>query len=287
MNRGIAYALGAYLIWGILPVYWKIIQNVPALEIIAHRIVWAFIFVLLIIFLKRYWSERPERFVPGKEQLLFLFTGVLLFINWFVYIWAVNAGLIVDASLGYFINPLVNVVLGVIFFRERLDRRQWIPVGIATVGVLYLTVSYGALPWIGLILALSFGFYGLLKKSASIGSLEGFSLETGFLFLPALVYLISLEYAGEGTFPHGPTIESLLLIFTGVVTGLPLLLFGAAARMIPLSTLGFIQYIAPTLQFLIGVIVYNEKFSINRLIGFGFIWLALLLYSINRIKIKN
>jgi chloramphenicol-sensitive protein RarD len=196
-----------------------------------------------------------------------------------VYVWAVNAGYIVDASLGYFINPLVNVVLGVIFLRERLRLWQWIPVGIAAAGVLYLTISYGTLPWIGLTLAFTFGTYGLLKKTASLNSVHGFTLETGFLFIAALPYLLVLEFTGQGAFPYGSLLETILLILTGVATGLPLLLFGAAAKRIHLSTLGFIQYIAPTLQFLIGVLVYGEAFTPDRMIGFGLIWFALAIYS--------
>jgi chloramphenicol-sensitive protein RarD len=206
-------------------------------------------------------------------------TGILLSINWLVYVWAVNAGFIVDTSLGYFINPLVNVVLGVVFLRERLRLWQWIPVGIATLGVLYLTVSYGSLPWIGLTLAFSFATYGLLKKMAPLSSIHGFTLETGFLFFPALVYLLFLELSSQGAFLHGSLFETVLLVLTGVATGLPLLLFGAAARRISLSLLGFIQYMAPTLQFLIGVIVYGEAFTPDRMVGFGLIWLALVIYS--------
>jgi len=279
MNRGILYAIGAYFLWGLFPIYWKLIHNVPALEIIAHRVVWAFIFVILVVTVKKDWLGLKTALKNWRILLTFLATGILLFINWWVYVWAVNAGFIVDASLGYFINPLVNVILGVIFLRERLRLWQWIPVGIATLGVLYLTFSYGALPWIGLTLALSFGTYGLLKKTAPLNSIYGFTLETGFLFLPALAYLMILEISGAGAFPHGSALETILLILTGVATGLPLLLFGSAARQVSLSTLGFIQYIAPTLQFLIGVLVYGEALTPDRMIGFGLIWLALAIFS--------
>ena len=176
-------------------------------------------------------------------------------------------------------------MLGVLFLRERLRLWQWIPVGIAAIGVLYLTVSYGALPWIGLTLAFSFGFYGLLKKTATLNSIHGFTLETGFLFAPALIYLLFLEVNGRGAFPHGSMLESILLVLTGLATGLPLLLFGAAARLVPLSTLGFIQYIAPTLQFLIGLLIYGESFTLDRMIGFMIIWIALIIYSMDRFKV--
>ena len=287
MNRGILYAFAAYFLWGIFPIYWKLIHTIPALEIIAHRIVWAFIFVLLVVWLKKDWVNLKNAINDRKALFTFLITGLLLFINWLVYIWAVNADFIVDTSLGYFISPLVSVVLGVIFLQERLRVGQWIPVGIATIGVLYLTVSYGSLPWIGLSLAFSFGMYGLLKKTASLNSLHGFTLEIGFLFIPALVYLMILDYMGQGAFPHGTTLENVLLLFTGVATGLPLLLFGSAARLVPLSTLGFIQYIAPTLQFTIGVLIYGEVFTSDRMIGFGLIWIALALYSIDSMRTRR
>jgi len=287
MNRGILYAVGAYFLWGIFPIYWKLIHEVSALEIIAHRVVWAFLFVLLVVGIRKDWHWVRSAFHTPKILITFSLTGLLLFINWLVYVWAVNAGYIVDASLGYFINPLVNVVLGVLFLRERLRLWQWIPVGVAALGVLYLTVSYGALPWIGLTLAFTFGTYGLLKKTAQLSSIHGFTLETGFLFLPAFIYLLVLEFKGQAAFPYGSESETILLMLTGVATGLPLLLFGTAARLVPLSTLGFIQYIAPTLQFLIGVLVYGEAFTPSRMIGFGMIWVALLIYSIEGILARR
>jgi len=287
MNKGIFYAIGAYFLWGIFPIYWKLIQDVPALEIIAHRIVWAFIFVMIVMTVTKDWHGIIQAIKDRKAVLTFLVTAILLFINWLVYIWAVNAGNIVDASLGYFINPLMNVLLGVIFLRERLRLWQWIPVGIAVLGVLYLTVSYGALPWIGLTLAFTFGIYGLLKKTATLSSINGFTLEIGFMFIPALAYLLILGSNGQGSFPHGPALETILLLFTGVATGLPLLLFGAAARLISLSTLGFIQYMAPTMQFLIGVFVYGEAFTPERMIGFGLIWLALTIYSVDSLRARR
>ena len=284
MNRGIFYALAAYLLWGIFPIYWKLIQNIPALEIIAHRIVWAFLFVFLIIIFKKEWGDIKNSIRNRSIFLTFLATGALLFVNWLVYVWAVNSGYIVDTSLGYFINPLVNVVLGVIFLGERLRKQQWLSVGIAAIGVLYLTISYGVIPWIGLTLAFSFGTYGLLKKTAPLNSIHGFTLETGFLFIPAILYLLLLEFSGRGSFPNGSGVETLLLVLTGIATGLPLLLFGSAARLVPLSTLGFVQYLAPSMQFLIGIFIYGEVFSVNRMIGFGLIWIALIVYSFDSVK---
>ena len=287
MNRGVFYAIGAYALWGFFPVYWKLIHDVPALEIIGHRMVWSFVFVVIVVTLSKKWQGIKTSLTDKRTLLTFLMTAGLLFVNWLVYVWAVNAGFIVETSLGYFINPLVNVVLGVIFFREKLRLWQWIPVGIAFSGVLYLTISYGTLPWIGLTLAFSFGLYGLLKKTARANSLQGFTLETGFMFLPALTYLLILEFSGRGAFGHGTPTETILLAFSGVATGLPLLLFGAAAQKIRLSELGFLQYIAPTLQFLIGVLVYGESFSPDRMIGFGLIWVALAIYTADSVLARQ
>ena len=287
MNRGVFYAIGAYALWGFFPVYWKLIHDVPALEIIGHRMVWSFVFVVIVVTLSKKWQGIKTSLTDKRTLLTFLMTAGLLFVNWLVYVWAVNAGFIVETSLGYFINPLVNVVLGVIFFREKLRLWQWIPVGIAFSGVLYLTISYGSLPWIGLTLAFSFGLYGLLKKTARENSLQGFTLETGFMFLPALTYLLILEFSGRGAFGHGTPTETILLAFSGVATGLPLLLFGAAAQKIRLSELGFLQYIAPTLQFLIGVLVYGESFSPDRMIGFGLIWVALAIYTADSVLARQ
>lgn len=287
MNRGLIYAFTAYFLWGIFPLYWKQIHSIPAIEIIAHRIVWAFVFVLIVVWIKQDWRKFFTAIKDRKVLLTFLITGMLLFVNWLVYVWAVNAGLIVDTSLGYFINPLVSVLLGVILLHERLRIGQLIPVGIATFGVIYLTVSYGSLPWIGLTLAFSFGIYGLLKKTATLSSLHGFTLEIGFLFTPALIYLIFLEIDGQGAFLFGTALNIFLLSFTGVATGVPLLLFGAAARRVPLSSLGLLQYVAPTLQFAIGVLIYGETITANRLIGFGLIWIALALYSVDILRYRH
>jgi len=280
MNKGILYGIGAYTLWGFFPIYWKLIKSVPPTEIIGHRMLWSFVFVGLIIAARKDWGGfRPIR-QNRRNALDYLATAALLSVNWLVYVWAINSGHIVESSLGYFINPLVNVVLGVVFLRERLRLWQWIPVGVATIGVGYLTISFGALPWIALALAFSFGLYGLIKKTAALGSVHGFSMETGFLFFPALGYLLYLEFVGRGAFGHESILVTSLLVLAGVATGLPLLWFGAAARRIHLSTMGFLQYIAPTFQFLIGVVIYGEDFSRHRLVGFSIIWVALLIYSI-------
>jgi chloramphenicol-sensitive protein RarD len=283
MNKGILYAIGAYGLWGVFPIYWKLIQSVPALEIIGHRIIWTFVFLVLVLTLTKDWAVLKRASRERKTVLTFCLSALLLSINWLVYVYGVNSGFIVETSLGYFINPLVSMLLGIVFLREQLRLGQWIPVGLAFLGVVYLTVSYGALPWIALILAFSFGTYGLIRKTAPLGSLHGLTLETGLMCLLALPYLAILEATGEAAFGHQTTLTTILLLMAGVATGVPLLLFGAAARRIQLSELGFIQYIAPSTQFLIGVLIYGEDFSQDRVIGFSLIWLALLIYSLEGI----
>jgi chloramphenicol-sensitive protein RarD len=211
--------------------------------------------------------------------LTFFVTAAVLSLNWFVYIWGVNAGHIVETSLGYFINPLVNVLLGVIFLKERLRPGQMIAITLAVAGVLYLTISYGTFPWIALTLAFSFGLYGLLRKTAALPSTEGLFLETALMFLPAFLFLLYREWQGTAAFGHLGALTTFLLAFSGVATGVPLLLFASGARLITLTNLGLLQYVAPTLQFLIGVLIYNEEFSQARVIGFTVIWVALLVYT--------
>jgi chloramphenicol-sensitive protein RarD len=277
-NKGIFYALGAYISWGLLPVYWKALENVPATQILGHRIVWSFALIGVIILARREWVSFRQSFTSRSKLLYGGMAAGLLGVNWLVYIWAVNSDHIVEASLGYFINPLVSVLLGVIFFKERLRSAQWLAVGLAGLGVLYLTFHYGTPPWISLVLALTFGFYGLLKKKSSLEALHGLGFEMACLVLPALAYLLFVQNQGNGSFIQDGAVTTLLLIITGVVTAMPILLFGFAARSIPLSLVGLLQYIAPTLQFLLGVLVYNEPFTQERLIGFSVIWLALLIY---------
>lgn len=283
MKKGNLAAIGAYALWAVFPVYWKAVQMVPAFEILCHRMAWSFVFVALLLAWKKRWEwlqrvrERPAILVT------FLGTSSLLSLNWFIYIWAVNAGYLVDTSLGYFINPLLSVFLGVIFLRERLRLWQWIAVLIAAGGVSYLTVSLGAFPWIALTLATTFGFYGLLRKIAPLEALEGLALETAFMFLPALAYLGHLEWIDTAFFGHASAMTNTLLALSGVATALPLILFAYAARKIPLATVGILQYIAPTGQFLLGVLVYGESFTRARMIGFSVIWMALFIYSLEGI----
>ena len=278
MNKGTLYATGAYLLWGVLPIYWKTIHSVPAPQILANRIVWSFLFLAGIITLRKEWPILKQVTANRRTLVIYFVASCLLSVNWLTYIWGVNAGFIVETSLGYFINPLVSVLLGMIFLRERLRPLQWAPVIIATLGVIYLTVSYGTLPWIALVLAFTFGVYGLAKKTAPLGSLHGLTLETSFLAPLSLIFLLVMEGQGTGALGHSGLLGNALLVLTGVVTAFPLLLFGSAARQIPLTTIGILQYIAPTCQFLIGVLMYHEAFTHDRLIGFGMIWVALAIF---------
>ncbi len=277
MNIGIWYALGAYVLWGIFPIYWKWLQHVPAIQVTGHRIGWSFVFLLIVIVVTKQWTKLRSS-LTWRVLGIYFIAGLLLSANWLVYIWGVNAGYIVETSLGYFINPLLSILLGVIFLRERLRISQWFPIGLAALGVIYLTIAYGSLPWIALSLAFTFGIYGLVKKTSPLGSLFGLTIETGSLFIPALIYLIILESTGQGAFGHTDLKSDFLLICTGIMTTIPLLMFASAAKRIPLSMVGIMQYIAPTLQFILGVYVYNEAFSTTKLIGFSMVWMALIIY---------
>jgi chloramphenicol-sensitive protein RarD len=275
----VLFATGAYLVWGFFPIYFKLLKSVPPVEILSHRVIWSVVLLGLVVSLRGEVATLRRLAAAPRTLAIYVVATVLLAANWLVYIWGVNAGFVVETSLGYFMNPLVNVLLGVLILRERLRPLQILPISIAAIGVIYLTISYGRLPWIALFLATSFGLYGLVKKTAPLNSLHSLALETGLLLIPALAYLGWLGASGQGAFiQQGPTV-TLLLCLAGVVTSVPLLLFGAGARAINLTTLGLLQYIAPTCQFILGVFVYDEPFTNASLVGFGIIWLALLLYT--------
>jgi len=280
MKKGILYTIAAYFLWGFIPIFFKAIQDVPATQIMCHRFVWSF-FTLAIVILLRHDISRLRGLVTLRILMIYLAAGVLLAINWLTYVWAVINDNVVESSLGYFINPLVSVSLGVIFLRERLRPLQWLPVGLATLGVAYLTISQGQLPWIALVIAFSFGLYGLVKKVAPLNSLHGLTLETAVLFLPALAYLFVEEGRGIGLFAHTTPVVSSLLALSGPITVVPLLFFAGGARRIPLSMLGILQYISPTIQFLLGVLIYHEPFASGRIVGFAIVWLALIIFSID------
>lgn len=288
MNRGVLYALGAYLMWGAFPVYFKAVGAVGSLEVLAHRMLWSLVFMAVLLTVVRRW-QWLRAFVQTPRRLgFFALSATLVSVNWLLYIWAVNAGHVVDASLGYFINPLVNVLIGALFLHERLRATQWVAVALAALGVAWLTWQAGELPWIGLVLAFSFACYGLMRKRASLGALEGLALETGLLTPLALLYLAWLAAHGGSVFVNsvqsGATPLVLLLMLAGPVTAVPLLLFAAGARRIQFTTLGLLQYVAPTLQLLLGVYVYREPFNATTLIGYAAIWLALAVFSIDGLR---
>ncbi|MCB9788929.1 MAG: EamA family transporter RarD [Deltaproteobacteria bacterium] len=278
-RTGLLYGLGAYLMWGFFPAYWKLLQGVDSFEILAHRMVWSLGFVLAMLAARSNW--RWIRQVRRQPRVIAVYAAAACFlgVNWALYIWAVNAGHVVETSLGYFINPLINVLFGAWLFGDRLRRPQLWAVGLAAAGVVYLTLMHGHPPWISLTLAVSFGIYGVLKKKGTLGAVEGLTLETAALFVPALAWLLLLEHRGVGHFGHTDPRTTFLLAFTGVATALPLVMFAAGVRRLTLTTVGLLQYLAPTIQFLLGVYAYGEPFSRERLVGFALIWAGLLVYS--------
>lgn len=284
MQAGIWYGLAAYGLWGLFPLYWKLLARVPALEVLAHRISWSFVvLVVLVAGLQRAGARTRQR-PSARVTLLYGAAAVLIGVNWFLYVWAVNAGFVVETSLGYYITPLVNVLLGVVAFRERLRPPQWTAVGLAAAGVVHLTVTYGSIPWVAAGLALSFGIYGLVKKTAPLAALEGLTLETALLVAPATAYLWMLHGDGRGAFLRLDPATSVMLAGGGVVTVVPLLLFASAVRRVPLSVMGVLQYIAPTIQLLLGVLVFREPFSRSQMVGFSLVWLALLVFTVDGMR---
>lgn len=276
--RGLIAATLAFVCWGIFPVYWKMLQGVPALEVMLHRMFWSLLLTIGLV----YFTGRLQLFRDAlrvrKNLVTYTTTSLLLSGNWLLYIWAVNAGYIIESSLGYFINPLLNVFFGMVFFRERMRPLQWFALFLALLGVGYLTVFYGRFPWIALGLALCFAFYGVLHKKSKLGPLEALCLETGILFVPAGLYLGSLFVTGDGAFGRIGVTGSLLLMGAAVVTTVPLLLFGYAAQRIQLSTLGLIQYLAPSINLLLGIFIYCEEFPASRFVGFSMVWGALIIF---------
>ncbi|WP_373378852.1 EamA family transporter RarD [Cupriavidus nantongensis] len=279
MQLGILYALLAYLIWGLLPLYIKSLPGIAPMEILLHRMVWSLVFLGLILAWRRQWAWLGQVARDRRLLLSFAASAALLCANWFLYIWAVSANRVVDASLGYFINPLFSVLLGVVFLHERLRRVQWLAIAVAAAGVAWLTVAAGQLPWIALGLAASFGGYGLLRKTGALGALEGLSLETLLLFPLAAAALGWLFATGQDSFTHAAPGTQWLLLLAGPVTAVPLLFFAAGARRIPLSLLGLLQYTGPTLQLLLGVWLWHEPFPAQKQVGYALIWLSLALYA--------
>ncbi|MDD4803509.1 MAG: EamA family transporter RarD [Syntrophomonas sp.] len=284
--NGIGFAIGAYILWGMLPVYWKLLQHVPALEILAHRIIWSFIFLLILLIvtgkLRSFLSEAREISKQPRKMASIFVAAIILNINWLIYIWAVNENHIVQTSLGYYINPLVSVLLGIAFLHERLSLWQLMAFFLAVVGVLCLTFQYGAFPWVALSLAITFGVYGLFKKVVNVGAITGLTLETMITCVFALVYLVYVNNAGNGAFQFSMSTTTLMLMGAGAVTATPLLLFAAGAKRLPLYIIGFIQYLSPTMALLLGVFVYHEPFTSGHFMSFGIIWTGLIIFSLSR-----
>lgn len=279
MNPGILYAASAYTCWGLFPLYFRQLAAVPATEVLVHRVVWSFVLMAMLLAIRRQWAWLGPALRNPKVLGAFAASALLLSVNWLTYIWSVTHGHVVEASLGYFINPLVNVLLGCVVLHERLRRVQWAALGLAAAGVVWLGVLAGRPPWIALVLAASFGTYGLLRKVAVLGAVEGLALET--LLLAPLAFLVFGWWAvqGGGHFPAPDLATNLWLIGVGPITAVPLLLFAAGARRVSMTTLGLLQYIGPTLQLAIGVWLFGEPFGQGRLVGFALIWAALVVYT--------
>ncbi len=281
-RRGLWVAVASFVVWGLMPLYWHLLKTVPSLQIVMHRIVWSTLLVVgwLVWQQGRRWLT--QALARPRVAWMLALSGVLIAGNWGLYIWAVNAGHVVETSLGYFINPLLNVVLGVVLLRERLSVAQWVAVSVATLGVLWLTFNYGRFPWIALGLAASFALYGFIRKLAVVDSIPGLAIESLYLFLPALVVLLWSSAQGNGgsVFSWGWTMAG-LLVFSGVLTALPLIGFAYAVRRVPYTVVGLMQYISPTLQLMVGVLVFGELFDRTRAIGFAIIWIGLAIFAID------
>lgn len=286
-TAGVIYAVAAYILWGILPVYWKMIGNVFSIEILANRIMWAFVFMALIITVSKQWGEL-KHITKNKWQMFYVFIAAsLITFNWGLYIWAVNSDKIVDASLGYYINPLLAVLLGVVIFKEKLNYWTITALIVASIGVILKIIQYGELPWISLGLAISFALYGVIKKSVKVTPIVGITLESAMITPIAAIYIALRHSNGVSAFETESLFVIFLLMGGGVVTAVPLLLFASGAKKIPLSLLGFTQYIAPTISLLIGIFVYNEGFTTVDMITFSFIWLAILIYSFSQMRLAK
>ena len=283
-RRGLIFGALAYVLWGTFPLYWTLLEPSGAIEILAHRIVWSLLTMTLILVLTRRVGQFTALLRDRRKLLLITGAAVVISLNWGGYIWGVNNGRVVETSLGYFINPLVTVLMGVLVLGERLRRLQWIAMGIAFVAVAVLTIDYGRLPWIALLLAFSFGTYGLLKKQAGVGAVESITLETIVLAPVAAAYIAWLTATGHSSFGNHGTGHALLLTTTGVITAVPLMLFGAAAIRVSMVSLGLLQYLAPTIQFALGLLVFHEAMPASRWIGFGLVWVALVLFTVEALN---
>lgn len=284
-KNGVFYAVGAYCFWGVLPIYWKMLKSIPAGDILAHRIFWSFIFLAIIITLTKRWQEFKQAFKSLRTVLAIAAASILISLNWLIYIWAVNNNHIIEASLGYYINPLFTIMLGGLVLGEKLDKWQVVALTFALVGVGVITIEYGSIPWVALTLAISFALYGLAKKMSSLSSLNGLTAET-MMVAPLAMSFLFFQVAGSSeTYAHLTFTLSILIPLTGVVTSVPLLLFAQGAKRISLTTLGFVQYLSPSISLLIGIFIYKEPFTIAHQICFGLIWTAIGIYSFTREEI--
>ncbi|GAA2291538.1 EamA family transporter RarD [Streptomyces kunmingensis] len=278
-RTGLLNGFAAYGMWGLVPLFWPLLKPAGSVEILAHRMVWSLAFVGVAMLFVRKWGWAKDLLRQPKRLALVALGAAVITVNWGVYIWSVNSGHVVEASLGYFINPLVSIALGVLLLKERLRLAQWIAVGVGLLAVLVLAIGYGQPPWISLVLAFSFGTYGLVKKKVNLSGLESLAAETAVQFLPALGYLLWLSSQGRSTFAGEGAGHAVLLASTGLVTAVPLVCFGAAAIRVPLSTLGLLQYLAPVFQFLLGIVYFHEAMPPERWAGFALVWLALALLT--------
>ncbi len=284
---GTIFGILAYTAWGVLPLYWKLLDSIPALEILAHRVFWSFLFLSLIILLSKQLTSLRIACKNKTNTFYTFLSAIIISINWFTFIWAVTSGRVVEASMGYYINPLIVVLLGTVVLKEQLNTMQKIAIVFASVGVIIMTLQYGGIPWVAITLALSFACYGLIKKTVDISSLNGLTLETAITAPIALAYILYLHFNGTSSLDVIPLPTMLTLFASGIATAIPLLLFAQAAKNIKFSTMGFMQYIAPSLSLAIGVFLFHEPFTKAHLLGFGFIWVALIIYSLSQISIKK
>lgn len=284
-GKGIVYGVFAYALWGVLPIYWKLIQDIIPFEILTHRVMWSFVTLLVFLLITRKLKEfnLTLRQVISNKKVFFsmIIVSLLISVNWLLYIWAVNSNHILDASLGYYINPLVSIILGVIVLKEKLSLWQIFSVALATIGVGYLTIMSGTLPIIAILLSLTFAFYGLLKKLLKIEAFFSLTIETLIVFPIALIYFSYLSVNGDAGFVNSGIAEQILMIGAGLVTILPLLLFGKATQLIPYTYIGFLQFISPTISLLIGVFIYEENFTQKDIISFSFIWVACIFFTLS------
>ncbi|MDZ4133739.1 MAG: EamA family transporter RarD [Dethiobacteria bacterium] len=284
-KAGIWYGVVAYTLWGILPLYWKLMQAVPPIEILAHRFLWSIVFMFLLVIFTSGWKTVAAGFADKKKLLLMFLCGILVSINWFTYIFAVNTGHVIEASMGYFINPLVVVILGVAVFKEKMTRWQLAAVILAAIGVLMITVQYGRVPWISLFLAVSFAAYGLVKKIIRVDSITGLTMETLVIMPVALFYIINLEKNAVGALGSAALTTVLFLAGTGVITAVPLIFYARGIEKTTFSMMGFLQYIAPSISLFLGIFIFKEYFSLFHLVSFCFIWAALLIFTLDSVGI--